>query len=72
MRLALLLSCLLLTACDSRSTFTYMKKDPQVKSLNEIKADLAFSCVHEQFPTPSAESDVLFQYARWLQKNNQL
>jgi hypothetical protein len=72
MRLALLLSCLLLTACDSRSTFTYMKKDPQVKSLNEIKADLAFSCVHEQFPAPSAEADVLFQYARWLQKNNQL
>nr|WP_180204933.1 DUF6396 domain-containing protein [Pseudomonas sp. SbOxS1]NYU04928.1 sel1 repeat family protein [Pseudomonas sp. SbOxS1] len=72
MRLALLLSCLLLTACDSRSTFTYMKKDPQVKSLNETKADLAFSCVHEQFPAPSAEADVLFQYARWLQKNNQL
>jgi hypothetical protein len=28
--------------------------------------------VHEQFPAPSAEVDVLFQYARWLQKNNQL
>jgi TPR repeat protein len=72
MRRIFLLSILLLAACDSRSTFTYMKKDPQVKSLNEIKADLAFSCVHEQFPSPSAETDVLFQYARWLQKNNQL
>ncbi|MFS2200878.1 sel1 repeat family protein [Pseudomonas sp. Pseusp3] len=67
-----LLSFLLLTACDSRSTFTYMKKDPHVKSLNEIKADLAFTCKHEQIPAPSAEADVLFQYARWLQKNNQL
>ncbi|EPA91484.1 MULTISPECIES: sel1 repeat family protein [Pseudomonas] len=72
MRRIVLLSILLLTACDSRSTFTYMKKDPQVKSLNEIKADLAFTCVHEQFPSPSTEADVLFQYARWLQKNNQL
>jgi hypothetical protein len=67
-----LLSFLLLTACDSRSTFTYMKKAPHVKSLNEIKADLAFTCKHEQIPAPSAEADVLFQYARWLQKNNQL
>ncbi|KAI2671130.1 sel1 repeat family protein [Pseudomonas sp. TNT3] len=40
--------------------------------LNEIKANLAFTCVHEQFPAPSTEADVLFQYARWLQKNNQL
>ncbi|MBC2693650.1 tetratricopeptide repeat protein, partial [Pseudomonas kielensis] len=29
-------------------------------------------CVHEQIPAPSTEADVLFQYARWLQKNNQL
>ena len=72
MRRIFLLFILLLAACDSRSTFTYMKRDPHVNPLNEIKADLAFSCVHEQFPAPSAEADVLFQYARWLQKNNQL
>jgi hypothetical protein len=72
MRRVFLLSLMLLAACDSRSTFTYMKKDPHVNPLNEIKADLAFSCVHEQFPAPSVEVDVLFQYARWLQKNNQL
>ncbi|WP_325948304.1 DUF6396 domain-containing protein [Pseudomonas putida] len=72
MRRFLLLTMLLLTACDSRSTYTYMKKDPHVKSLDEIKADLAFTCEHEQFPSPSTEADVLFQYARWLQKNNQL
>ena len=72
MRLVLLLSCLLLVACDSRSTFTYMKKDPHVNPLNEIKANLAFTCVHEHIPSSSTEADVLFQYARWLQKNNQL
>ena len=72
MRHVLLLSCLLLAACDSRSTFTYMKKDSHVNPPTEIKANLAFTCVHEQIPAPSTEADVLFQYARWLQKNNQL
>uniref|UniRef100_UPI001CC041CC SEL1-like repeat protein n=1 Tax=Pseudomonas sp. A-R-19 TaxID=2832403 RepID=UPI001CC041CC len=72
MRRFLLLTCLLLAACDSRSTFNYMKKDPHVKPLTEIKANLAFTCAHENIPEASAETDVLFQYARWLQKNNQL
>ncbi|WP_363325609.1 SEL1-like repeat protein [Pseudomonas veronii] len=40
--------------------------------LTEIKTKLAFTCVHEQIPSPSAEADELFQYARWLQKNNLL
>ncbi|MGO4310069.1 sel1 repeat family protein [Pseudomonas sp. KB_15] len=40
--------------------------------LTEAKANMAFNCVHEQIPTASAEADVLFRYARWLQKNNQL
>lgn len=71
MRLVLLLSCLLLAACDS-STFASMKKDPHVNPLTEIKANLAFTCVHENIPAPSTEADVLFQYARWLQKNSQL
>ncbi len=72
MRRILLLSCLLLAACDSRSAFTYMKKDPHVNPLTEIKAKLAFTCAHEKIPAATAEADVLFQYARWLQKNNQL
>jgi len=72
MRQLLLLSCLLLVACSSDGTFNFPKKDPSVKPLTEIKAKLAFTCQHETIPAPSAESDVLFQYARWLQKNNQL
>ena len=61
MRSILLLSCLLLAACDSRSAFTYMKKDPHVNPLTEIKANFAFTCAHEKIPAPSAETDVLFQ-----------
>ncbi|EJN20999.1 TPR repeat-containing protein [Pseudomonas sp. GM78] len=72
MRRILLLSCLLLAACDSRTAFTYTKKDPHVNPLTEIKAKLAFTCAHEKIPAPSAEADALFQYARWLQNNNQL
>ena len=72
MRRILLLSCLLLAACDSRSAFTYMKKDPHVNPFTEIKARLAFTCAHEKIPTATAEADSLFQHARWLQKNNQL
>jgi hypothetical protein len=72
MRRILLLSCLLLAACESRSAFTYTKKDLHVNPLTEIKANLAFTCVHETIPESPTEADILFQYARWLQKNNQL
>jgi len=72
MRRFLLLSCLLLAACGTGDAFNFPKKDPSVKPLTEIEAKLAFTCQHETIPAPSAESDVLFQYARWLQKNNQL
>jgi hypothetical protein len=40
--------------------------------LPEVNAKLAFTCVHETIPASSAETDEVFQYARWLQKNNQL
>jgi len=72
MRCLILLSCLLLGACDSPGTYNSTKKDPHVKPLSEIKAKLAFTCAHEQIPDLSTATDVLFLYARWLQKNNQL
>jgi hypothetical protein len=72
MRRLLLLISLLLTACDSRGALTHLNKDTPVNPLTEAKANLAFTCVHETIPQPSAEADVLFQYARWLQNNNQL
>ncbi|MFI8376107.1 sel1 repeat family protein [Pseudomonas helleri] len=63
--LATVLASLLLIACNRSD------KTP-LKPLDDIKADLAFTCVHEAIPAPSTDTDVLFKYARWLQKNNQL
>ncbi|MDU8605590.1 sel1 repeat family protein [Pseudomonas syringae group sp. 247E2] len=72
MRLTLLISILLLAACSSGNALTLRTKDAPLSQLSEINAKLAFTCVHEKIPAPSAETDVLFQYARWLQKNNQI
>jgi TPR repeat protein len=39
----------------------------------EVEVDkMKFSCAHEQIVPASAEVNVLFDYARWLQKGNQL
>ncbi|MCK6189691.1 sel1 repeat family protein [Pseudomonas sp. EYE_354] len=72
MRRFLLLPCLLMAACSTGSALSTSKKDRHLNPLTEIKADLAFTCVHEKIPTAAADVDVLFQYARWLQKNNLL
>ncbi len=72
MRRVLLLSCLLLLACDTSNPTSTSTKEAPLNPLTEAKANMAFTCVHEQIPTASAEADVLFHYARWLQKNNQL
>ncbi|VXC53181.1 conserved hypothetical protein [Pseudomonas sp. 8O] len=60
--------CVTLAGCGGLSA----NRSAPLDSLSQIKANLAFTCKHEQFPEPSADSDVLFKYARWLQKNNQL
>ncbi|WLH66365.1 sel1 repeat family protein [Pseudomonas sp. FP2309] len=72
MRRFLLLTSLLLAACDNGGAPEHLTQNLSVNPLTEIKAKLAFTCVHEQIPAPSAETDELFQYARWLQKNNLL
>ena len=73
MRRLLLLVCLTLTACDNGTGLRPPPdKDIQMKSLAAIKDNLAFTCNREVIPAANTESDVLFQYARWLQKNNQL
>ncbi|MGJ3448974.1 DUF6396 domain-containing protein [Enterobacter sp. PTB] len=72
MRKLLLLACLALAACDGGTSPTSVKKETDVDPLSTINTRLAFTCKHENIPQPSAESDVLFKYARWLQKNNQL
>jgi TPR repeat protein len=72
MHRALLLSGLLLTACSAPNSFTSSKKDTTMPPLSQLKANLAFTCVHERIPEAGADADTLFHYARWLEKNNQL
>jgi TPR repeat protein len=75
MRRLLLLACLSLTACDNgngNGSRLPPDKDIQMKSLAAIKDNLAFTCKHEMIPSASADSDVVFHYARWLEKDNQL
>ena len=67
---AWILSCLLLTGCGVPDSEP--KRGASIASLEEIKENLAFICKHETLPAASADSDVVFKYARWLQKNNQL
>ncbi|MEE4918237.1 DUF6396 domain-containing protein [Pseudomonas alliivorans] len=65
MRLIVLLSGLLLAACTTAGP-------KGLDRLDGVDAKLTFTCVHEKIPAASTDTDVLFQYARWLQKNNQL
>jgi uncharacterized protein len=67
-----LFSSLLLAACNSGSGPTQLNQDIPMNPIAEARQKLTFTCVHEIIPEPSAEADVLFQYARWLQKNNRL
>lgn len=72
MRRLLLLSFLLLAGCDNSAppVQLFANKDIPMDPLNDIKARLAFTCVHETITPASAESEMLFKYARWLQKGN--
>ena len=63
---------LLLSACDSGSALPPPKATIAMDPLTQVRANLAFTCKHEEFSKPTADSDTLFHYARWLQKNNQL
>jgi len=67
---AWILYCLLLAGCGAPDS--ERDRGASIASLEEIKANLAFICKHETLPAATADSDVLFKYARWLQKNNQL
>ncbi|WP_442968447.1 tetratricopeptide repeat protein, partial [Pseudomonas sp. Z18(2022)] len=72
MRRFLLLTSLLLAACNNGGPIAHLNQDIPMNPITEAKEKLAFTCVHETNPEPSAETDVLFKYARWLQKNNLL
>ncbi|MDC6383410.1 DUF6396 domain-containing protein [Pseudomonas graminis] len=67
---AWVLSCLLLAGCDA--PLTQRAHSAAVPSLSAVQENLVFTCKHEALPLANPDSDVLFQYARWLEKNNQL
>jgi TPR repeat protein len=72
MRRTLLLSSLLLSACNNGGGLIHLNQDIPMNPITAAKQNLTFTCMHETIPKPSAEAEVLFQYGRWLQKNNLL
>ncbi|WPP01095.1 DUF6396 domain-containing protein [Pseudomonas sp. HR96] len=64
-------ACLVVAACDNSQT-TNANKLADIDNLADVKANLAFTCVHKKIPAPDPEPDLLFNDARWLQKNNVL
>lgn len=72
MRFLTFLVISLLTACASVNEYYLPVKDPQLSTLPDFNAHLEFTCKYEAMPAPSPNADILFKYARWLQKNNQL
>ena len=64
--LTLLPLCLLLAACGN--------KERTVQNLDEVKANLAFTCAYEKDHLPKLDpnADQLYRYARYVQKNNLL
>ncbi|PRW86651.1 sel1 repeat family protein [Pseudomonas simiae] len=71
MRRTLLLTSFLLAA-SGFSGVAHSKVERAVDSLSQIKTNLFFTCKYESIPKSTVGADALFQYARWLQKNNQL
>ncbi|WP_236658387.1 SEL1-like repeat protein [Pseudomonas knackmussii] len=61
------IACIVLTGCGGNQSGKV-----SLDRLSRVEANLAFTCRYETIPAPSADSDVLFQYGRWLEKNNQL
>ncbi|WP_406850441.1 SEL1-like repeat protein [Chromobacterium phragmitis] len=63
---SLLVLCLSLVACGN--------KERTVQNLDEVKANLAFTCVYEKDHLPKLDqnADQLYRYARYVQKNNLL
>ncbi len=62
----------LLFVLSSNSVLAKNPGNANMNPLTSIKANLTFNCVHEIIPAPSRDTQMLFEYARWLQKTHQL
>jgi len=71
MRKLLVFSFLGLVACN-HNPLNYNIEDISMSPIAELKAGLKFDCAHEFIPAPTDEAELVFKYARWLQKNNEL
>ncbi|MEE4626878.1 DUF6396 domain-containing protein [Pseudomonas alliivorans] len=72
MRVNFLITGLLLFICSTVNSNLSRAKESHLNTLKDINSKLDFTCVYESIPAASADTDLLFNYARWLQKNNQL
>jgi len=61
-----------LTACDQNQVDSFLKKDMTMDELSSIDTRLSFSCKFQFVPESTINAEMLFKYARWLQKNNLL
>ena len=71
MRFAFLIVFVFLAACSASGDFNHKQVSTMILA-HDTNTNLAFTCKHEIIPASSIEAEVLFQHARWLQKNNQL
>ncbi|WP_337024365.1 MULTISPECIES: SEL1-like repeat protein [unclassified Pantoea] len=71
----LLLFCFIVIGCDQNINVNAKgnsPKDHSMPSLDEIHTQLTFVCKFEVIPQSNPDTELLFNYSRWLQKNNQL
>ena len=61
-----------LTACDEININSAFNETKKMDALSSVKMKLEFKCKHQIIPESKNKSEILFAYARWLQKNNQL
>lgn len=61
----------LITACEEADN-SNVKKGAAMDSLKNVDYHLAFNCKYQLISNENEEVSILFKYARWLQKNNQL
>ncbi|MEE1922773.1 DUF6396 domain-containing protein [Pseudomonas sp. 148P] len=68
----LILLLLLTAGCHADDRSAASKSNLGLSESKVASVDLEFTCQVERFPQVSPESDLLFKYARWLQKGNLL
>jgi len=61
-----------ITACDQSGENAFFNEGGVMEPLSKVNVNLSFVCKHQSIPDANSNADLIFNYARWLQKNNQL